>query len=161
MTTAAGRTLVALAALLSAACEKEAPAPAPFAAPAPLPAEPAAAPAPPKVTTAEEIVVPEVKLSDAELDVAKGRELFSDKGCRTCHAAIGGVKALGPDLKGVLARRSLVYVQRMMMRPDIMIRTDPTAKALFAQYSVPMTNQRIDPVKEMPFLLDYLKSLDK
>ena len=113
------------------------------------------------MTTAEEIVVPTLTLSDAAGDLAKGKQLFTDKGCTTCHASIGGIKALGPELKGVTARRSLVYIERMMLRPDIMIRTDPTAKQLFEQYSVPMTNQRIDPEKELPFLIDYLKSLEK
>jgi hypothetical protein len=158
-----------LAALLGVgACPKpqdDAPATAasgPVPAPAPVhAAEPVAVPVPAPVTTADQIQVPVLVLSQTAADVAKGQQLFTDRGCATCHLAMPGVKAIGPDLQGVTARRPLQYLERMILRPDVMIRTDPVAKALFGQFSVPMTNQRIDPVKELPFLVDYLKSLER
>ncbi len=164
------RWLLLLGAGCLVACAKDEPLPppAPTAAPAPrvvpvtpgaVPAAPAAVAAP--VLTAEQLQVPTLSLSAAPADVAKGKQLFVDRGCATCHSALAGVKAIGPDLAGVTGRRPLVYIERMMLRPDLMIRTDPTAKALFAQFNVPMTNQRVDPVKELPFLVDYLKSLEK
>lgn len=158
--------LLVLAGVLgSVACPKDEPSPppAPVAPAAPTPPardEPVlAAPAP--VTTAEQIEVPTLTLSKAPGDVAKGAQLFIDWGCSTCHLALGGVKAVGPDLTNVLERRPLVYVERMILRPDVMIRTDPTAKALFGEYGSPMTNQRIDPVKDLPFLIDYLQTVQK
>ena len=124
---------------------------APAAAPAPAPAE-AAAPRPFTVRVAT--------VSTAAADVAKGQELFGTKGCTACHK-VGGGKLVGPDLKGVTARREQGWVEAMILEPERMLREDATAKELLKTHLVPMPNQGVDPDKELPLLLAYLKSVEK
>jgi hypothetical protein len=68
---------------------------------------------------------------------------------------------VGPDLKGVTARRDQKRVERMILRPDVMVKEDETAKKLFAEHLIPMPNQGVDPEKELPFLFAFLKSNEK
>jgi mono/diheme cytochrome c family protein len=108
----------------------------------------------PAVTT---IDVPEFAISEAPDDIAKGLELFAQKGCTACHK-VGGGKLVGPDLKGVTTRRDERWLKKMILRPDLMIQQDETAKKMFVEHLVPMPNQGVDPTKELPLLLAYLKS---
>jgi mono/diheme cytochrome c family protein len=141
---------------LFAACSDK-PAPAKAAAPAPAPsAAPAAAEAP----AHSEIVVPEFAVSTSADDIKKGSEVFASRGCPACHK-IGGGKLVGPDLKGVTARREQKWVEKMILHPDIMVKEDDTAKKLFAEHLIPMPNQGVDPDKELPFLFAFLKSNEK
>ncbi|HET9450117.1 MAG TPA: cytochrome c [Aggregicoccus sp.] len=103
-----------------------------------------------------EIPVPKLKISTSKADIAKGQEMFAAKGCVACHK-VGGGKLVGPDLKGVLTRRDQNWVSRFILRPDVMLAEDPEAKKLLSQYFVPMPNQNVDPKKELPLILAYLK----
>src|SRR5687768_2260572 len=87
--------------------------------------EPAAAPQqPPPVVAAApaktEIVVPNITISAAPEDVAKGEEVFTAKGCPACHK-VGAGKLVGPDLKGVTQRRDEKWIAKMILRPDVMV----------------------------------------
>lgn len=144
------------AALFVSACT-EAPKEAPPAAVAAAPAPVAAAPAAPAKTVIE---VPEFTISTAPADIAKGQEFFASKGCTACHK-VGGGKLVGPDLKGVTARRTETWIKSMILRPDIMVKEDEVAKKLLAETFVPMPNQNVDPKTELPFILSYLKSAEK
>lgn len=124
-----------------------APAPAPA---VPAPAAPAAAPRALRVAS----------ISLAPSDVAKGQELFNTKGCTACHK-VGGGKLVGPDLKGVTARREQLFIEGMILEPERMLRESDTAKELLKTHLVPMPNQGVDPDKELPFLLAFLKSVEK
>jgi hypothetical protein len=77
-----------------------------------------------------------------------------------CHK-IGGGKLVGPDLKGVTARRDADWVSRMILRPDLMVKEDEAAKKLLVEHLVPMPNQNVDPQKELPLLLAFLKANEK
>jgi cytochrome c551/c552 len=122
---------------------------------APKPAE-AAKPAAPAAVTE----VPQITISTDAAHVAQGKDLFMQKGCVGCHK-VGGGKLVGPDLKGVTARREQEWLIRMIMQPDVMTKQDETAKKLLAEHLVQMPNQNVDAQKELPLLLAFLKSEEK
>ena len=66
--------------------------------------------------------------------IKKGKSLWNVKGCMGCHT-IGKGRAAGPDLMGVLDRRSLDWVQRWLHDPTAMQQSDSTAIALIAQFN--------------------------
>lgn len=66
--------------------------------------------------------------------IKKGKALWNSKGCMGCHT-IGKGRGAGPDLMGVLDRRSLDWVQRWLHDPLAMQQSDSTAKALVAQFN--------------------------
>ena len=84
-----------------------------------------------------------------------GQTVYRAKGCAACHKF--GEKLVGPDLKGLFGRRSIVWIERQISEPSIMVKQDPQAKALFATYMVEMTKQGVSD-EEMPKLLAYIKA---
>jgi mono/diheme cytochrome c family protein len=74
---------------------------------------------------------------DATL-AGQGQQAFQTRGCVGCHT-IGGGKLVGPDLKGVTARREYGWIVSMITHPDSMIQNDPTARQLYQEYMTPMT----------------------
>jgi cytochrome c len=142
-------------------CSTEAPAPHPPAATppaAPAASAPAAAPAAPVVVGPdgpESIPVPPFELSTDPAVIAKGQATFDAKGCGACHQF--GSKLVGPDLDGVLTRRSPKWVARQILHPEIMLKEDPTSKKLLAELMVPMTNQGVAP-EDIGALLSFIKS---
>ncbi|MBK7859661.1 MAG: cytochrome c [Archangiaceae bacterium] len=114
----------------------------------------------PKPASGASVEVPKLDISTDAAAIAQGRDLFSAKGCVGCHK-IGGGKLVGPDLKGVTARRDPEWLAKMILRPDVMVKEDDTAKKLLAEHMVPMPNQNVDAQKELPLLLSFLKSNEK
>lgn len=106
------------------------------------------------------ITVPDITVSTKPEDIAKGEEVFKAKGCNACHK-VGGGKLVGPDLKGVTARRSIKWISKQILKPEVMVQEDETAKALLKQYMTPMANQNVSPDAELPFILAYLKANEK
>ena len=154
-------SLLSLMTLL-AACNSAAPPAPPAAQPtaaAPAAAAPAAAAAAPAVAVGpdgpESIAVPAIELSTDAAVIAKGQGVFDAKGCGACHQF--GSKLVGPDLDGVLTRRSPTWAARMILHPEVMLKEDPVAKKLLAEQMVPMTNQGVAP-EDIPALLSFLKS---
>ncbi len=143
------------AALGFAACDDKKNEPATLAEKASAPVAPAVE-APPAKT---DIVVPDFTVSTAPADIARGQEVYAAKGCNACHK-IGGGRLVGPDLKGVTARRDEAWLKKMILRPDVMIKEDEAAKKLFVEHLTPMPNQGVDPKTELPFILAYLKSVE-
>ncbi len=94
----------------------------------------------------------------AKADAKQGEALFISKGCKACHN-LTEVKLVGPGLKGVTARRSLPWMARMILHPEVMVKEDPEAKKLFAALMTPMANQNVAPETELPALLAMLKTL--
>jgi mono/diheme cytochrome c family protein len=95
-----------------------------------LPAEETSASEAAAVTPAGEI--------NAEM-ARRGESLFQSEGCNGCHT-VGGGRLTGPDLQGVTERRSLDWFVAMVIDPDSMLREDPAARELFAEYMTPMMN---------------------
>ncbi len=94
---------------------------------------------------------------DEEL-AERGEGLFQAKGCGGCHT-IGGGKLTGPDLAGVTERRGYGWTVAMITKPDSMIKTDPTARQLFAEYMTPMLNMNITP-DEARAIYEFLRGED-
>lgn len=91
---------------------------------------------------------------DAEL-AARGGELFQVKGCVACHT-LGAGRLVGPDLQGVTERRRPGWIAAQILSPDSMIRNDPDAKALFAEYMTPMSDQGLT-ADEARAVLEFLR----
>lgn len=116
-------------------------------------------PPPPQVTPA----APEAAKPSADSptdDVSKGKAVFAAKGCTACHTVGEGVK-IGPDLKGVTARRDEKWISRMILEPEVMLKEDDVARRMMEETYVAMPNQGVDAQTELPFLLSYLKSAEK
>lgn len=150
-------TVAAVTALSLLSCtEKKSEDAAPSTATAPV----EAAPAPEAAPARTPIEVPQFEVSTAPEDIKKGEALFAAKGCVACHK-IGGGKLVGPDLKGVTARRDVEWIKKMILKPEIMLKEDDVAKKLLAETFVPMPNQNVDPKNELPFIIAFLKSAEK
>ncbi len=111
-------------------------------------AAPAAAPAAP----------PGLAASTGPVDRAlaeQGGKVFQSKGCIGCHT-IGTGKLTGPDLQGVTDRRSYGWFVPWVMNPDSMLKVDPTARQLLAQYMTPMLGMGVTQ-DEARALWEYLR----
>jgi mono/diheme cytochrome c family protein len=85
----------------------------------------------------------------------RGEQLFQTKGCIGCHT-VGGGRLTGPDLAGVTDRREFGWMMAMITNPDSMLRADPTARQLFAEYMTPMANLGVTP-DEARALYEFLR----
>lgn len=93
----------------------------------------------------------------AEIDESlaqQGQELFESK-CLACHKM--GKRFVGPDLTGVLDRRSPEWVMNMILNPEEMVKEDPLAKELLAEYMSPMANQSLTQ-EEARAILEYFRT---
>lgn len=67
----------------------------------------------------------------------EGKQIFEQK-CAGCHT-IGGGRLVGPDLQGVTAERDRAWLEKFIRDPNVLFAAgDPDAKALLAEYQVPM-----------------------
>ena len=76
-------------------------------------------------------------------DADTGKQIFQEK-CVACHT-VGGGPLVGPDLKGVTAKRPREWLAQWIAAPDAMIaKKDPIATELLSQWrNVPMPNMGI------------------
>ncbi len=91
---------------------------------------------------------------DAAL-ATQGQQVF-DTRCTTCHKM--DARYVGPPLGDVTERRTPEYVMNMILAPEKMLQHDADAKALLAEYSVPMTNQNLSH-EEARAILEYLRQV--
>jgi len=69
----------------------------------------------------------------------KGEEVYNQM-CLACHKT--DKKFIGPAPTGILKRRSPEWVMNMILNPEVMIKEDPLAKELIAEFNgAPMANQ--------------------
>lgn len=87
----------------------------------------------------------------------QGATLFQTKGCSACHAF--GKRVTGPDLAGVSMRRTAAWTESQILHPDLMVKQDPTARALFAQFALQMPKQGLTP-EEARAVIEYFKHMD-
>jgi mono/diheme cytochrome c family protein len=85
----------------------------------------------------------------------RGESLYQTVGCNGCHT-VGGGRLTGPDLLGVTERRSLDWFVAIVIDPDSMLREDPAARELFAEYMTPMMNLGVS-ADEAASLYEYLR----
>jgi len=95
----------------------------------------------------------------AETDAAAGEQLFQQK-CTPCHT-VGKGDLVGPDLKGVTAKRPREWLEQWIAAPDAMLaKKDPVATSLLHQYrDVPMPNPGLK-TSEVTAILAYLETAD-
>lgn len=98
------------------------------------------------VTLADEI--------DQEL-AAKGKEVYEQM-CTACHKI--NKKFIGPAPKDILERRTPEWVMNMILNPDEMVKKDPIAKELLAEYLSPMSNQNLTE-DQARAILEYFRTL--
>jgi len=94
----------------------------------------------------------------AEIDdalVSKGKILFEIK-CSACHKV--EKRFVGPAIRGVIQRRSPEWIMNMILDPDKMIKENPAAKQLLAEYLAPMANQSLTQ-EEARAILEYFRTL--
>lgn len=68
---------------------------------------------------------------DPEL-AERGKTLFEQKQCMACHSIGDGV-VIGPDLEGVLDRRSVDWIRKFITNPEKMIENDSIAKRIYEE----------------------------
>lgn len=86
----------------------------------------------------------------------EGKRLFN-KMCLACHRI--GKKSIGPDLSGILQRRTPEWIMNMTLNPERMVRKDSLAYDLFWEYKgSPMANQDLKQ-EEARAILEYLRTL--
>ncbi len=87
-----------------------------------------------------------------------GRSVFRTHGCIYCHT-VGGGRLLGPDLKGVGARRDEKWLREWLADPAAMVRANPELAQLPQVYDgIVMPNQNLSPA-EIDALAGYLTHL--
>ena len=89
-----------------------------------------------------------------ETRVEQGEGLFKTKGCSGCHAF--GSKLSGPDLNGVTMRRTADWMKHQILHPEVMTKSDPISRGLFAQYALQMPNQKLTDA-EADAVIEFLK----
>ncbi len=85
----------------------------------------------------------------------RGESLFQTIGCIGCHT-VGGGRLTGPDLHGVTERRSMDWFVAIVIDPDSMLREDPAARELFAEYMTPMMDVGVS-ADDAASLYEYLR----
>ncbi|PCH73021.1 MAG: cytochrome C [Flavobacteriaceae bacterium] len=101
--------------------------------------------------------IKELVLSDINLDMAKeGKIIFTAK-CRACHRV--GKRFIGPDIVGLLDRRSPEWIMNMILNPEQMIQENEQARKLLLEYSTPMSNQSITE-NQARKMLEYFRTIN-
>ena len=86
----------------------------------------------------------------------EGRVLFEDN-CSACHKVDS--RYVGPAVGGVTARRTPEWIMNMILNPEQMVKEDPTAKALLAEYMAPMANQNLTEDQARK-ILEYFRTIE-
>jgi cytochrome c len=88
--------------------------------------------------------------------VDAGKKIYLEK-CSACHKA--EEKFVGPAPKGILDRRSPEWIMNMILNPEEMIKSDPTAKQLLLDFNLaPMANQHLTE-EQARKILEYFRTL--
>ncbi len=102
--------------------------------------------------------ITEVVLNDIDPNLAKlGEEQFVAK-CSACHKI--DKRFIGPALRGVTQRRSPEWIMNMILDPEKMVRENPAAQQLLAEYISPMANQNLTK-DEARSILEYFRTKTK
>lgn len=87
----------------------------------------------------------------------RGEELFESRQCMACHH-VGDGELIGPDLAGVVEKRGLEWIRRMIREPETMTVEDSTARQLKAEYNgIQMPNPSVTD-EEIEALIHYIAS---
>jgi len=86
----------------------------------------------------------------------EGEDIFA-KNCTACHKI--DAKFVGPALAGVTERRKPEWIMNMIMNPEQMVKEDPVAKELLAEFLAPMANQNITEDQARK-IVEYFRQVD-
>jgi cytochrome c2 len=87
-----------------------------------------------------------------------GRDVFVTRGCNSCHG-VGSGTVIGPDLRGVGARRDVDWLRRWLADPAAMLRAYPDLQGWPTTYgNIVMPNQNLSS-QEIEALVVYLGKL--
>ena len=87
-----------------------------------------------------------------------GADLFGRR-CAACHTIDGGDK-VGPALSGITVRRTLPYIEGMILRPDSMTRDDPVARELKERFAVQMVTPSSFRAPHALAVIEFLRQAD-
>jgi mono/diheme cytochrome c family protein len=99
--------------------------------------------------------VKDVKLGAIDNKMAEEGKALYKTNCTACHKF--KKRYIGPGLKGITERRSPEWIMNMILNTDEMLKKDPIAKALIAEYNAPMAKQQISE-KEARAILEYFRT---
>lgn len=100
----------------------------------------------------------EVTLGEINAELATEGEAVFTQMCIACHKM--DKKHVGPALAGVIDRRNPTWVMNMILDPETMVKEDPVAKELFAEYLSPMANQNLTE-DQARAVLEYFRKYDQ
>jgi mono/diheme cytochrome c family protein len=101
--------------------------------------------------------ITDVTLGPISHEVAeRGEKIFESK-CAACHKF--NERYVGPSLAGVTVRREPEWILNIILNPQGMLKEDPVAKQLLAEYLTPMTYQNITE-EDAKALLEYFRAVD-
>ncbi|TDS12829.1 cytochrome c [Maribacter caenipelagi] len=87
----------------------------------------------------------------------KGEEVYAQL-CLACHRT--EKKFIGPAPTGILNRRSPEWVMNMILNPEVMVKEDPLAKDLMAEFNgAPMSNQGLTE-EQARSILEFFRTLN-
>lgn len=98
-----------------------------------------------------------VTLGDLNKAMATEGETIFTNNCAACHKM--DKRFVGPALAGVTERRKPEWIMNMIMNPEQMVKEDPVAKELLAEYLAPMANQNITEDQARK-LVEYFRQID-
>jgi mono/diheme cytochrome c family protein len=84
----------------------------------------------------------------------QGADVFALK-CSACHKL--EARYVGPQLGGVLERRTPEFVMNMMLNPAEMVEKHPETRKLLGEYMLAMPNQNVTQ-EEARAVLEYIRS---
>jgi mono/diheme cytochrome c family protein len=96
---------------------------------------------------------------DIDHEMAKKGEAVYKQMCLACHKT--DKKFIGPAPTGILKRRSPEWVMNMILNPEVMIKEDPLAKDLMAEFNgAPMANQGLTE-DQARSVLEFFRTLEQ
>jgi len=102
-------------------------------------------------------ITEELKLGPVDKKMAfKGKDIFESK-CASCHKL--DERYVGPAQRDLMERRTPEYILNMILNPDEMLKRNPEARKMLAQYMTPMTNQNLS-MEDALAVLEYFRLVD-
>lgn len=103
-------------------------------------------------------ITAQLALGTVDETLASEGEAVFNQMCTACHKM--DKRHVGPALEGVIERRNPAWVMNMILNPEQMVKEDPVAKALFAEYLSPMANQNLTQ-DQARAVVEYIRSYKK